>query len=169
MLDCLNIRKLSQSKPQLSLHNHVVNNAEKNRDSLKNLLTKLFKSSKRKEWNENHILNWKRPLKLNDSGFSLFQNELVSKLEKVLSDCGIPYETEITEHYDLTSENEIVKMVKLTLSENSKFWIYHNMAELEIKNKHEIYEEWGYLKPEDLINKYLKSTKELLKLKNNRK
>jgi len=24
LLDCLNIRKLSQSKPQLSLHNHVV-------------------------------------------------------------------------------------------------------------------------------------------------
>jgi hypothetical protein len=27
LLDCLNIRKLSQSKPQLSLHNHVGNNA----------------------------------------------------------------------------------------------------------------------------------------------
>ena len=26
MLDCLNIRKLSQSKPQLSLHNHVGSN-----------------------------------------------------------------------------------------------------------------------------------------------
>ena len=27
LLDCLNIQKLSQSKPQLSLHNHVGNNA----------------------------------------------------------------------------------------------------------------------------------------------
>jgi hypothetical protein len=26
LLDCLNIRKLSQSKPQLSLHNHVGSN-----------------------------------------------------------------------------------------------------------------------------------------------
>ena len=29
LLDCLNIRKLSQSKPQLSLHNHVVVNFPK--------------------------------------------------------------------------------------------------------------------------------------------
>ena len=136
---------------------------------MKNPLTKLFKSSKRKEWNENHILNWKKPLELNDSGFSVFQIELVSKLENVLAVCGIHYETEITEHYDLTSENEIVKMIKLTLNEHSKFWIYHNMAELEIKGKHEIYEEWGYLKPDELIKKYLESTKELLKLKNSRK
>ncbi len=134
-------------------------------DLLKSLLTKLFKSSKRKEWNKNHILNWKKPLELNNSGFSVFQNELVSKLENLFADCGISYETEITKHYDLTSENEIVKLTKLTLSENSKFWIYYNMAELEIKSKHKIYEEWGYLKPEDLINEYLKSTKELLKLK----
>ena len=133
---------------------------------MKNLLTKIFKSSKRKEWNENHILNWKKPLELNDSGFSGFQNELVSKLKNVLSDCGISYETEITEHPELIDENRIVKMITLTSDGNSKFWIYHNMADLEIKKQHEIYEEWGYLKPEDLINEYLKSTKELLK--NNR-
>ena len=31
LLDCLNIRKLSQSKPQLSLHKHVtINSAERN-------------------------------------------------------------------------------------------------------------------------------------------
>ena len=29
LLDCLNIRKLSQSKPQLSLHNHVASNIKK--------------------------------------------------------------------------------------------------------------------------------------------
>jgi hypothetical protein len=29
LLDCLNIRKLSQSKPQLSLHNHVVSHLRK--------------------------------------------------------------------------------------------------------------------------------------------
>ena len=29
LLDCLNIRKLSQSKPQLSLHNHVSCNLKK--------------------------------------------------------------------------------------------------------------------------------------------
>ena len=31
LLDCLNIRKLSQSKPQLSLHNHVVLHTKKPR------------------------------------------------------------------------------------------------------------------------------------------
>ena len=135
---------------------------------MKNLFTKIFKSSKRKEWNENHILNWKNSLELNDSGFSVFQKELVSKLESVLADCGISYETEIMGHTDLSDENRIVKMITLTSDGNSKFWIYHDMAELKIKKQHEIYEEWGYLKPEDLINDYLKSTKELLKLKNNR-
>ena len=128
----------------------------------------MFKSSKRKEWNENHILNWKKYLELNDSGFSIFQKELVSKLETVLTNCGISYEIEITEHTDLNDENRIVKMITLTSNQNSKFWIYNDMAELEVKKKHEIYEEWGYLKPEDLINKYIKSARELLKTKNNR-
>ena len=134
---------------------------------MRNLFRKIFTSTNRKEWNENHILNWEKSLKLNDSGFSVFQKELVFELECVLADCGIKYETEITEHTDLNDKNRIVKMITLTSDENYKFWIYHDMAELEIKKQHEIYEEWGYLKPEDLINEYLKSTKELLKLKDN--
>jgi hypothetical protein len=35
LLDCLNIRKLSQSKPQLSLHNHVASNWRKPLRSVK--------------------------------------------------------------------------------------------------------------------------------------
>ena len=34
LLDCLNIRKLSQSKPQLSLHKHVVKHLRKNYDEI---------------------------------------------------------------------------------------------------------------------------------------
>jgi|TARA_B110000211_G_C13852463_1_gene452822 inhibitor of KinA sporulation pathway (predicted exonuclease) len=132
---------------------------------LRNLFRKIFKSTSRKEWNGNHILYWRKPLELNNFGFSVFQNKLLNEIEIVLKDSGISYETEITEHKDLEDKNRIVKMIKLTLNEKSKFWIYHNMAELDLKGKHEIYEEWGYLKPEDLIKKYLKSTKELLKLK----
>ena len=134
---------------------------------MRNIFKKIFNSSKRKEWNENHIIHWEKSLELDDSGFSFFQNELLSKLEKVLIDCGIEYVTEIAEHKDLNDKNRIVKMITLILDENSKFWIYHDMADFNIKNEHQIYEEWGYLKPEDLINRYLKSTKELLKLKNN--
>lgn len=129
---------------------------------MKHLLSKIVNSFKRKEWNENHILYWKKYLELNDAGFSIFQNELFSKLENVLTDCGESYETEITEHDDLNSENRIVKMIQLTLNKNSKFWIYHDMADFMIENESQVYEKWGYLKPEDLINEYLKSTKELL-------
>lgn len=132
---------------------------------MKNLLTKIFKSSKRKEWNENHILNWTKPLELNDSGFSGFQSELVYKLKNVLADFGISFEIEISEHDDLNDESRIVKMITLTSDGNSKFWIYNDMAELEIEKKHEIYEEWGYLKPEDLISEYIKSVKKLLNRK----
>ena len=127
----------------------------------------IFKSTKRKEWNENHIFHWKKYLELDDSGFSLFQNELVSKLKSILKVCGNSYETEITEHYDLNDADRIVKMIKLTLDENSKFWIYHNMADFTIESENQVYEEWGYLKPEDLINEYLKSAKELLNRKSN--
>jgi len=123
----------------------------------------LFNSKKRKEWNENHILNWSKPLEFNKSGFSNFQNELLTKLSIVLSELKLSFETEITEHSDLNNENIKVKLLKLNLNENSRFWIYHDMAELEINSKHEIYEEWGYLKPEKLISEYLKSTKKLLK------
>ena len=123
----------------------------------------ILKSSKRKEWNKNHISHWKKELILNDSGYSLFQNKLLEKLENVLTDFGISYVTEITEHKDLEDGNRIVKMITLTLDENSKFWIYHDMGEFDLKKEHQIYEEWGYLKPSDLINKYIKSTTELLK------
>ena len=34
LLDCLNIRKLSQSKPQLSLHNHVAHYSGHNSDEI---------------------------------------------------------------------------------------------------------------------------------------
>lgn len=130
---------------------------------MRNLFLNILKSSKRKKWNENHISYWKKELILNDSGYSFFQNKLFKKLENILTDFGISFVTKITEHKDLEDENKIVKMITLTLDENSKFWIYHDMAEFDFKKKHQIYEEWGYLKPNDLINEYIKSILELLK------
>lgn len=122
----------------------------------------ISKSSKRKEWNKNHIFHWKKEFILNDFGFSLFQNELFEELKSVLIDFEISYETDISKNKDLDEENRIVKMITMTLDENSKLWIYHDMAELDIKKKHQIYEKWGYLKPSDLINEYIESIKELL-------
>ena len=136
------------------------------KNTLDNILYKLFSSSKQKEWNKNHILYWGKSLELDDSGFSVFQNELIGKLKQVLNDNNISFVSEVTEHSDLNDKNKIVKMILLTLDENSKFWVYHDMADFIIKNESQIYEEWGYLKPEDLINEYLKSAKELLKIKN---
>jgi hypothetical protein len=140
---------------------NVVNNAEK-RNSLRNI----FISSKQREWRKNHVIYWQNFLELNNSGFSLFQIELRDKLIHILSNNTISYVTEIVEHRDLNDESRIVKMITLTSDDNLKFWIYHDMAELEIDNKHEIYEEWGYLKPQDLIDRYLKSTEKLLISKN---
>src|SRR5690606_36042804 len=109
-----------------------------------------FNFKKNKEWRKNHILYWKKPLELNDSGFSFFQIELQNKLEKILNDNNILFTTEIINHADLNDRNRAVKMTSFILNENSKFWIYQDMAELDIYGKHEIYEEWGYLKPKDL-------------------
>lgn len=125
-----------------------------------------FNWKKNREWRENHILYWKKPLELDISGFSYFQIELREKLEKILNNHSILFAIEITEHADLNDRNRAVKMITLILDGNSKFWIYRDMAELSINNEHQIYEEWGYLKPEDLIKRYLNSTKKLLNQKN---
>lgn len=134
---------------------------------MKNIFWELFSSTKRKEWRENHILYWSKYLELNEKGFSLFQTELLDRLENVLTDFGISYVPEIIEQEDLNDERRVVKMITLTINENSKFWIYHNMAEFALGSEHEIYEEWGYLKPQDLMDRYLISMKKLLKLTNN--
>lgn len=123
-----------------------------------------FNFKKNREWIKNHILYWIKSLELDDYGFSFFQIELRNKLEKILNDNAISFTTEITDHADLNDRNRAVKIICLTLNESSIFWIYHDMADFMINNEIEIYEEWGYLKPEDLIEKYLESSKRLLKL-----
>jgi hypothetical protein len=134
---------------------------------VKNIFWKLFSSTKREEWNKNHILYCSKYLELNDNGYSLFQTKLLDELENVLTDFRISYVTEITEHRDLNDKYKDVKMITLTLDDNSKFWIYHDMAEFDLRNEHQIYEEWGYLKPQDLMDKYLDSVKDRLKIESN--
>lgn len=134
---------------------------------MKKIFWELFSSSKRKEWRKKHILYWRKYLELNEDGYSLFQTELLDKLENVLTDFRISYVIEITEHKDLNDGNRIVKMIMLTLDEDCKFWIYHDMAEFDLRNEHEIYEEWGYLKPQDLMDKYIESMKKQLKIESN--
>ncbi len=132
-----------------------------------NRFIKIFNCSKSKEWNKNHIHFWKEYIDLNNEGFSSFQNELFGEIKKVLNDYNISFVGEVTEHQDLNDKNRVVKMITLILDDNSKFWIYHDMAEFDLRNEHEIYEKWGYLKPQNLMDRYLESMKKFLKLDNN--
>lgn len=127
----------------------------------------IFKSTKNKQWNKNHTLYWKESLELNDSGFTVFQNKLFVVLEILLKEKAITYTTEITRHEELDPRSRIVKMILITIDEHSKFWIYHDMADFIILNKHQVYERWDYLQPDDLIHEYIKSAKEVLKTDQN--
>lgn len=131
---------------------------------------KVLKLNENKQWNKNHILNWKSHLETDKKGFTLFQKKMFDKLKQELMDNSISFSKEITEHKDLNDENRIVKMITLTLDkyQKSKFWIYHDMVDFIINNKSQIFEEWEYLNPEDLIFECLKSTRELLKLIKNK-
>lgn len=133
---------------------------------MENKLFRLLKSYNRKEWEEDHVQNWKNFLELNDSDFSAFQKALLYEIESVLKDFGISYKTEITEYTDLNDKRRKVKMIKLTSNQNSSFWVYPDMAELEVGKKHEVYEQFGYLEPVVLINEYVKSARKLLMQKN---
>jgi len=118
----------------------------------------------KKEWNNNHADNWNKFLNLNDLGLSLFQNNLLIDLKQILKNNTIRFDSKIKEHKEIDDNNLMVKLITVSIDENCKFWIYYDMAELDLKGKHQIYEKWNYLKPQDLIAEYLKSTKEILKL-----
>ncbi len=117
-----------------------------------------------KEWNDAHVLHWSKYLELDVSGFSVFQKELSSKLQDLLANFEIAYQTELSEHFDGNEGDRMVKILLITSGQNLKCWIYHDMADLEINKQHKVFEEWGYLKPDDLIRDYLKETRELVRL-----
>ena len=121
--------------------------------------------SSRKKWNKEHVEYWKDNLKLKDDGYSKFQSDLVSRVESELSDLKIEFSIETTSHESLFDKNLIVKMITLTLNNlsDSKIWIYHDMAEYDLLNTHHIFEEWGYLKPDDLSDTFINSIKAEIK------
>jgi cyclophilin family peptidyl-prolyl cis-trans isomerase len=118
------------------------------------------------KWHQNHIQFWGRYLEINNEGFSLFQTKLQSQLNDLLDRNAVEYLTEIKEYKDINGKNKIVKMitVKVNDTNNSKFWIYHDMADFDLNKNHQVFEEWSYLDPEELIEKYLKSTMGILRL-----
>lgn len=130
-----------------------------------NIFKNIF--GRRKEWIAEHIELWKDELKLDNEGYSKFQLFLFTKVKTELTEQNIDFTLETTEHPSLDNEDITVKLITLTLSnlKDSKIWIYHDMAEYDIKGTHHIYEEWGYLKPAELQDKFTKSFKDILKLK----
>jgi hypothetical protein len=120
---------------------------------------------RRKKWNKEHIESWKDELKLKGDGYSKFQSDLASKVKSELSDLEIEFSTITTEHESLTDKNAMVKMITITLNNltDCKIWIYHDMAEYDLMNTHHIFEEWGYLKPDDLKETLLNSMKTEIK------
>lgn len=127
------------------------------------LLKNIFGS--RRKWNSEHIEYWKDELKLDNEGFSRFQSDLASRVKSELTDLQIEFTAETTSHQSLAEKNLTVKMITLTLISltNSKVWIYHDMAEYDLMNTHHIFEEWGYLKPDDLRDTFINSMKTEIK------
>jgi hypothetical protein len=120
----------------------------------------LFKQ--RKIWKENHIFFWQNFLEFDSFGFSVFQNELLHKIEQLLTNQNVTYSKEITKHQDTNDTDKNVKLIHIKTDIDSTFWIYHDMAEFSIKGNHQMFEEWGYLKPQDLITNFMNSIKTLL-------
>jgi hypothetical protein len=121
---------------------------------------------KNKKWNIEHEQFWKAELELNNEGLSNFQKTLLIDVKYLLNSNSINYSEEVAEQSDLNDHSKIVKMFTLTLNQfkDSKFWIYHDMAEYNLDHIHHIYEEWGYLKPNDLKEKFIKTAKGILKI-----
>ena len=120
-----------------------------------------------RNWNRNHEESQKTPLELNSEGFSNFQAELLNKIKELLHSNSIKFTVENTEHIDLNNSDRKVKMITIHLNDlpESQIWIYNDMAEYEINKIHHIYEEWGYLTPVELQEKYIENIKEILKIK----
>jgi len=116
------------------------------------------------KWNKNHKLLWKNSLEQDDDGFSGFQLTLAEDIKCLLNANAIKFTEEVAVYFDYTGDYEYVKLVTIILDElpDSKLWVYHDMAEYVINKEHHIYEEWGYLSPEDLQNRYLNSICEIL-------
>ena len=117
-----------------------------------------------KEWNKKHISFWKDSLMIQPDGYTLFQTNLLNKIKEIFDSNSIDYKISVSNHPDLNNPDITVKMVTVNFNETSKLWIYHDMAEYDISEIHHIYEEWGYLKPSDLNDEYLKSVKTILKV-----
>jgi hypothetical protein len=120
---------------------------------------------RRKKWNKEHIEYWKDELKLRADGYSKFQSDLFSLVKSELTDLKIEFSTETTNHESLSNRSITVKMITLTLNSltASKIWIYHDMAEYDLMQTHHIFEEWGYLKPDDLSDAFISSMKKEIK------
>ncbi|WP_417940370.1 hypothetical protein [Flavobacterium sp. RS13.1] len=120
-----------------------------------------------RNWNRNHEESWKTPLELNNEGLSNFQAELLKKIKELLYSNSIKFIVKNTEHIDLNNSDRKVKMITILLTDlkESQIWIYNDMAEYEINKIHHIYEEWGYLTPIELQEKYIKNIREILKIK----
>jgi len=127
--------------------------------------------SRRKKWNAEHIEYWKDELILDNDGYSKFQLILFTKVKTELNDLNLGFTSEITEHPSLDNKDTTVKMITLTLCNlnDSKIWIYHDMAEYDLMNTHHIFEKWGYLKPVDLRDQFINLIKtEIIKTAHNK-
>ena len=119
-----------------------------------------------RKWNENHQLNWNKELELESHGYSGFQLQLMKELKILFDSNSIEYVEEVSEYNDLSDRNKIVKMIVLKLKNysESQLWIYPDMAEYDVIKKHAIFEEWGYISPIQLREKFIKSLREVLKI-----
>ena len=120
-----------------------------------NIFKNIF--GRKKKWNTEHIEYWNDELKLDNDGYSKFQLILFTKVKTALTDQNLCFTSEITEHSHLDNKDTALKMITLTLGNlnDSKIWIYHDMAEYDLMNTHHIFEEWGYLKPDDLRDRFI--------------
>jgi hypothetical protein len=122
----------------------------------------LFKN----EWNETHVRLWEPYRELNNEGFSQFQIELQKLVETVLRANAIEFLVESTDEPHLNDDTITVKLITLSLTNyfDSVIWIYHDMAEYDLIKQHHIFEEWGYLSPKDLYQRFIENIIKILNI-----
>ncbi|MCL9769376.1 hypothetical protein NAT47_03010 [Flavobacterium sp. HXWNR69] len=130
---------------------------------IKNIASSFFRG---KQWYKQHYQFWEKYLVLNNENLSKFQKNLSNDVKNLLESNHISFLEEIKEDTGFIIQEKTAKIItiKLTNVKDSTFWIYFDGSRYKLKGKNHNYEDINYLKPEELIDRYIKEVKKILNI-----